>query len=162
MDEVRAAARTFNRRLTSPNAFDASRGAWRFPNAIPFTPLRDNADTSNKWPLAQPAYTPRTVDILGRHDEARVTHTRHIFSLPGRGPREATLHLSYRPRAGAGQAGMKTITPVEVRDHGQSAVSPCIPITNTPCGATLGACLRSRTKGFDLVRPRRHECQERP
>ena len=32
---------------------------------------------------------------------------------------------------------MKTTTPVEVRDHGQSAVSPCIPITNTPCGATL-------------------------
>ena len=137
MGEVRAAARTFNRCLASPNAFDASRGVWRFPNAIPFTPLRDNADTSNKWPLAQPVYTPRTVDIRGRHEEARATHTRHIYSRsrPGRGSREATPHFS--PSGRRGPTGMKTITPVESRDHGQSAVSPCIPITNTPCGATL-------------------------
>ena len=135
MGEVRAAARTFNRRVPSPNAVDASRGVWRFPNAIPFTPLRDNTDTSDKWPLAQPVYTPRTVDIRGRHNEARATHTRHIFSrsraglargdptFVAGGPARATRHEDDYAR--------------EVRDHGQSATSPCIPITNTPCGATL-------------------------
>ena len=29
-------------------------------------------------------------------------------------------------------------------------------------GEAPGARLRSRTKGFDLVRPRRHECPKRP
>ena len=135
MGEVRAAARTFNRRLASPNAVDASRGVWRFPNAIPFTPLRDNTDTSDKWPLAQPVYTPRTVDIRGRHYEARATHTRHIYSRPGRGSREATLLVP--PSGRRGPTAMKTITPVEVRDHARSAMSPGIPITNTPCGANL-------------------------
>ena len=71
-----------------------------------------------------------SADVITRHGR----RTRDISS-PGRGSREATLLVP--PSGRRGPTAMKTITPVEVRDHARSAVSPCIPITNTPCGATL-------------------------
>ena len=118
------------------------------------TPLAAYGDSPTPFRLPHLGITriPRTNGPLpspyihrGRSTSADVI-TRHgrrtgDISSPGRGSREATLLVP--PSGRRGPTAMKTITPVEVRDHGQSAVSPCIPITNTPCVGTSGTVLRA-------------------